>query len=228
MALSDDLRRPRRITLFFIFLSCLVLVVASSSDSEILLKVKNNLQNSNNNNALLSSWSTSTSPCSGDRANWEGVLCYQGQVHGLKLENMGLKGVIDVESLKELPYLRSISFMNNNFDGPWPEVNKITGLKSLYLSDNKFSGLIPDQAFEGMQWLKKIHLSNNQFEGHIPASVALLSRLLELRLEGNKFTGVLPELQTSELKSFSVANNLLRGEIPFHLRKMSASAFSGE
>ncbi|KAJ1408170.1 Serine-threonine/tyrosine-protein kinase, catalytic domain [Sesbania bispinosa] len=53
----------------------------------------------------------------GDHNNWRGVLCNQGKVWGLKLENMGLKGFIDVDSLKELPYLRTISFMNNDLEG---------------------------------------------------------------------------------------------------------------
>ncbi|KAL6969673.1 actin-regulating kinase prk1 [Sarracenia purpurea var. burkii] len=49
-------------------------------------------------------------------ANWIGVLCEEGKVCGLKLENMGLSGAIDVESLTELPAFRTISLMNNDFD----------------------------------------------------------------------------------------------------------------
>ncbi|XP_027343200.1 pollen receptor-like kinase 1 [Abrus precatorius] len=201
-------------------------VIASSgaSDSELLLKVKDNLQITNH---VLTSWNTSSSPCTHDHSHWRGVLCYQGRVWGLKLENMGLKGLIDVDSLKQLPSLRTLSFMNNDFDGTWPEVNKIVGLKSLYLSNNKFSGEIPPKTFEGMQWLKKIHLSNNQFSGAIPASLAILPRLMELRLEGNKFNGTIPELRQSKFKSFSVANNQLHGPIPVTVSKMPVSSFSG-
>lgn len=211
--------------LFTITFTFLLRVVPShgASDPELLLKVKGNLLH----NDALSSWNSSTSPCSGDRSNWRGVLCYQGKVWGLKLENMGLKGVIDVDSLRELPYLRTVSFMNNNFDGTWPEINKLIGLKSIYLSNNKFSGEIPPQTFEGLQWLKKIHLSNNQFTGAIPPSLVYLPRLVELRLEGNKFTGPIPHLKHL-MKSFSVANNQLQGEIPATLSKLPISSFSGE
>ncbi|KAJ1438035.1 Serine-threonine/tyrosine-protein kinase, catalytic domain [Sesbania bispinosa] len=208
--------------IIFFFLFCVV-VSSGASDTEVLLKVKENLQNNN----ALSSWNTSSPPCSGDHNNWRGVLCNQGKVWGLKLENMGLKGVIDVDSLKELPYLRTISFMNNDLEGPWPEINKIVGLKSIFLSNNKLSGEIPARTFEGMQWLKKIHLSNNHFTGLIPPSLVLLPRLVELRLEGNKFNGLIPHLREHQLKSFSVANNQLRGEIPSTLSKMAVSAFSG-
>ncbi|XP_061347675.1 pollen receptor-like kinase 1 [Gastrolobium bilobum] len=211
--------------IIFILLLLLSCVVASNgaSDTELLLKVKENLENNNG----LSSWNTSSSPCSGNHANWKGVLCYEGKVWGLKLENMGLKGVIDVDSLKELPYLRTISFMNNNFDGEWPEINKLVGLKSIYLSNNKFSGEIPAQTFKGMQWLKKIYLSNNKFEGDIPSSLALLPRLMELRLDGNKFSGLIPQFKETKLKYITIANNDLQGEIPSILNKMPVSSFSG-
>ncbi|KAK7358470.1 hypothetical protein VNO77_00398 [Canavalia gladiata] len=206
----------------FIFL---LHVIASSaaSDSALLLQVKENLQN----NDALSSWNTSTSPCSDGHANWRGILCYQGKVWGVKLENMGLKGVIDVDSLKQLPYLRTLSFMNNDFEGEWPEISQLLGLKSIYLSNNKFSGEIPSQTFEGMQWLKKIHLSNNQFTGSLPTSLTLLPRLIELRSEGNKFSGQIPYFRDHKWKSFSVANNHLQGEIPKSLSKLPVSSFSG-
>ncbi|XP_061362057.1 pollen receptor-like kinase 2 [Gastrolobium bilobum] len=213
--------------IFILLLLLLLYVIPSyangASDTESLLKFKESLQNNN----ALSSWNASSiPPCSGDAANWYGILCYKGHTWGLRLENMGLKGVIDVDSLKELPYLRTISFINNDFDSTWPELHKLVGLKTIYLSNNKFSGEVPAQAFEGMQWLKKIHLSNNHFTGAIPTSLASLPRLIDLRLDGNKFSGTIPNFQQM-LKSFTVANNQLEGEIPASLSKMLASSFSG-
>ncbi|KAL5178496.1 Pollen receptor-like kinase 1 [Glycine soja] len=197
-------------------------MITSASDTGSLLKFRDSLEN---NNALLSSWNASIPPCSGS-SHWPRVQCYKGHVSGLKLENMRLKGVIDVQSLLELPYLRTISLMNNDFDTEWPDINKIVGLKTLFLSNNNFSGEIPAQAFQGMQWLKKIHLSNNQFTGPIPTSLASMPRLMELRLEGNQFTGPIPNFQHA-FKSFSVANNQLEGEIPASLHNMPPSSFSG-
>ncbi|XP_020215922.1 pollen receptor-like kinase 1 [Cajanus cajan] len=212
------------IIFFFILLTnSNILPSSAASDSELLLKVKENLEN----NAGLSSWNTSNPPCTNGHANWRGILCYQGKVWGVKLENMGLKGVIDVESLKALPYLRTLSFMNNDLEGPWPEIHRLIGLKSIYLSNNKFSGEIPFQTFQGLQWLKKIHLSNNQFTGEVPISVASLPRLLELRLDGNQFTGAIPRFHRHRLRSFSVANNQLHGQIPPSLSKFPVSSFSG-
>ena len=99
----------------------------------------------------------------------------------------------------------------------------------LYLSNNKFSGEIPFRTFEGLKWLKKVHLSNNYFTGAIPTSLVLLPRLIELRLEGNKFNGPIPYFSShNKLKSFSVANNELSGQIPASLGAMPVSSFSGQ
>ncbi|CAL0313308.1 unnamed protein product [Lupinus luteus] len=213
----------------FFFILCFIVVGSYGAlDSELLLKFRDKLQNNN----ALSSWNALTTPCVSDHGankskNWAGVICNGGKVWGLKLENMGLKGVIDVDSLKELPYLRTISFMNNDFDGTLPEINKLVGLKTIYLSNNKFSGEIPASAFEGMKWLKKIHFSNNQFSGAIPSSLTKLSRLMDLRLDGNKFSGPIPSFPQNTLNTFTVANNQLQGEIPAPLSKIPHHSFSG-
>jgi Leucine-rich repeat (LRR) protein len=211
------------VTTIILFFSILINIASCVSDIDSLLKLKNSLQNTD---VVLSSWNTSAPPCTGDDANWSGVLCYKGHVWGFKLENMNLKGNIDVDSIKDLPYIRTLSLMNNQFDTPWPDLNKLSGLKTLYLSNNKFSGEIPADAFHGMQWLKKIHLSNNQFTGPIPTSLSSLPRLISLRLDGNRFNGPIPEFR-KPLKSFSAANNQLEGEIPASLSNIPALSFSG-
>ncbi|KAE9586414.1 hypothetical protein Lal_00044752 [Lupinus albus] len=200
----------------------LLFVVDAASDTELLLKFKESLQN----NQVLSSWNASTPPCSAGNSHWIGVRCYNQHIWGLKLENMRLKGVIDVDSLTTLPYLRTISFMNNEFQSTWPELDKLVGLKNIYLSNNKFYGEIPGKAFENMKWLKKIHLSNNIFTCDIPTSLSYLTRLIDLRLDGNKFSGHIPPFHKT-LKSLNVANNQLVGEIPAILSNMPASSFSG-
>ncbi|KAF5742925.1 leucine-rich repeat transmembrane protein kinase [Tripterygium wilfordii] len=194
------------------------------SDPEILLKFKSSL--SVNNNAL-STWTNQTPPCDGNKAKWVGILCYKGSIWGIKLERLGLGGTIDLETLKQLPNLRTLSFMHNNFEGPLPELSKLGALKAVYLSDNKFSGEIPGDAFEGMPWLKKLHLAKNEFTGAIPASLATLPKLLDLKLQENQFNGKLPEFQQKQWRSFNVSNNQLEGPIPAALTKMETTSFSG-
>ncbi|KAK4283957.1 hypothetical protein QN277_000854 [Acacia crassicarpa] len=198
-----------------------------SSEPELLLKFRHSLQYEND--TAFSTWNMSMSPpCSGDSPNWVGVLCTEeGRISGLILENMRLKGLIDVGALQKLPNLRTLSFNNNNFNITWPELNKLYPLKTFYLSNNKFYGEIPARSFQRMNWLKKVHLANNQFSGEIPTSLATLPRLMELRLEGNKFSGQIPNFLQKSLKSFSVANNQLQGKIPGSLSALPVSSFAG-
>lgn len=195
----------------------------SLSESELLIQFKDSLQN----NSALSSWDGKVPPCNVDKAKWAGVLCDEGNVWGLQLENMGLKGHINVDALSQLKNLRTISFMSNNFDGPFQEMNKLGALKSLYLSNNKFSGEIPANAFDGMRSIKKIYLANNQFSGPIPSSLTALPKLIELMVDGNQFSGQIPNFPEETLSSANFSNNHLEGPIPASLNKLDAASFSG-
>ncbi|KAG6676222.1 pollen receptor-like kinase 1 isoform X1 [Carya illinoinensis] len=209
---------------FYMFLH-VIFVVSSSEASELeaLLKLKASLHP---NDALIS-WNGSTPPCSEHNVNWVGVNCGKGKVKGLRLENMGLNGFIDVDLLALLSNLRTISFMKNNFDGPLPDLKKLSALRSVYLSNNNFSGEIPYDAFSGMLRLKKVHLAHNQFAGSIPTSLITLPNLLELRLEDNHFDGQIPDFQQKSLSAFNVSGNELEGPIPKSLSGMDSSCFSG-
>ncbi|CAA3006852.1 pollen receptor-like kinase 1 [Olea europaea subsp. europaea] len=204
------------IILHFVMCSC-------KSDAEILLKFKESLKD----NGALSNWNDTKPPCSGYNENWVGIICGNGTVSGVKLENMGLAGVIDVDALKELKILRTISLMNNKFDGSLPNITELGALKSIYLSDNQFSGAIPIGIFDGMLSLKKVHLARNKFSGEIPQSLITLPRLRELMLQDNEFEGEIPQFRNGMLKSFNVSDNELTGEIPRGLSHMNATSFSG-
>lgn len=206
--------------IFFLFFLLNLNASFGESDADILLKFKSSLQNT----AALANWAGPNPPCSG----WKGVLCDKGHVWGLKLENMGLHGVIDVETLAKLPDLRSVSFMNNDFEGALPNLAREGALKTIYLSNNKFSGEIPETVFSGMLSLKKLHLANNKFSGKIPATLATLPRLMELTLQDNGFEGEIPNFKQKSLKSFNVTHNRLAGQIPQGLSHLDASLFSGE
>lgn len=209
---------------FYMFLHVIFVVSSSeASESETLLKFKASLQP---NDALIS-WNGSTTPCSLHNVNWVGVHCGKGKVKGLRLENMGLNGFIDVDLLALLSNLRTISFMKNNFDGPLPDLKKLSALRSVYLSNNNFSGEIPYDAFSGMLRLRRVHLAHNQFAGSIPTSLITLPKLLELRLEDNHFDGQIPDFQQESLNYFNVSGNELEGPIPNSLSGMDSSSFSG-
>ena len=193
--------------------------------SDALLRFKNSLSNGD---APLASWNPQAAPpCDGNRANWVGVLCSNGNVRGLQLESMGLEGAVDVSSLASLPHFRTLSFMNNTLIGPVPDLKRLSRLRSVYLSYNHFSGEIPGDCFSGMRFLKTVLLSNNELEGEIPSSLAELPRLVVLRADGNKFSGKIPDFGQQSLKRINVSNNELEGPIPQSLSKMDLTAFSG-
>lgn len=180
-----------------------------------------NLKKSFTNASSLDSWKAGTDPC----GKWVGVMCSNGVVSSLRLRRLGLSGKIDIDSLLSLSGLRSIGLVSNSFSGPIPDFQRMVLLKGLYLSRNRFSGEIPSDYFSAMLGLKKVWLSGNNFSGRIPSSLFELPNVLELRLEGNHFSGPIPELEHSTLLFLDVSNNNLEGEIPPSLSKFNATSF---
>ncbi|XP_049405752.1 pollen receptor-like kinase 2 [Solanum stenotomum] len=211
--------------LVVLLLLVVVPIKSDSSEAEILFRFSKSLQK----NGATANWNTKVSPCdkNTDKPNWDNVICENGFVFGLQLESKGLSGTIDVDALKDLPNFRTISVMNNNFEGPLPNLSKLAGLKTAYFTNNKFSGQIDNTLFEGMHWLKKLHLANNQFSGKIPSVLGQLPKLTELRLENNKFEGQIPDFVQERLMDMNFANNSLEGPIPRGLASLKPSAFEG-
>ncbi|KAK4716675.1 hypothetical protein R3W88_015013 [Solanum pinnatisectum] len=211
--------------LIVLLLLVVVPIKSDSSEAEILFQFSKSLQK----NGATANWNTKVSPCdkNTDKPNWDNVICENGFVFGLQLESKGLSGTIDVDALKDLPNFRTISVMNNNFEGPLPNLSKLAGLKTAYFTNNKFSGQIDNTLFEGMHWLKKLHLANNQLSGKIPSVLGLLPKLTELKLENNKFEGQIPDFAQGRLMDMNFANNSLEGPIPHGLASLKPSAFEG-
>lgn len=189
------------------------------TNAEILMRFKNSLSN----DSALNDWGNETILCS-----WRGLLCRPDRTfYGLRLENMGLGGNVDVESLLQLPTLVSFSVINNTFEGPMPEFKKLVRLRALFLSNNNFSGEIPGDAFEGMRNLKRVFLAQNGFTGNVPKSLASLPRLWDLDLRENSFGGNIPEFQQKDFRVFNLSYNQLEGPIPESLSNKDPSSLTG-
>ncbi|OMO66615.1 hypothetical protein CCACVL1_21055 [Corchorus capsularis] len=219
---------PNSLTLLLLFslVSSSLIVVSfagKETETDILLTFKDSLANP----YALSNWNESIQPCTKNRANWMGVVCINNTIWGLQLENMGLSGMVNMEILVGLRKIRTLSLMNNNFEGTMPNIRKLSSLRNLYLSNNRFSGEIPDDAFQGMRSLRKVLLANNGFTGKIPLSLTTLPRLMMLRLEVNQFVGQIPEFKEKSLKVVNFASNQLEGPIPASLSKQGPNIFSG-
>ncbi|KAL6996232.1 Pollen receptor-like kinase 3 [Sarracenia purpurea var. burkii] len=208
--------------LCYIFFLITFPMAYSLSESELLIKLMKSFTNAKG----IDSWGSGKGPCVVNQT-WVGVTCENGLVSVLRLEGLGLSGKIDVDVLLELKAVRVISFQNNSFSGPIPDLNRLGALKAIFLSGNQFSGEIPSDYFENMQSLKKLWLGGNHFTGEIPASLAKLPNLTELHLENNQFSGQIPAMGQLTLDSIDLSNNRLEGEIPARLQQFNESSFKG-
>lgn len=165
---------------------------ATETDIYCLKTIKNSLQDPNN--YLNFSWNFNNNT-EGFICKFAGIDCWhpdENRVLNIRLSDMGLKG----------QFPRGIR-----------NCSSLTGLD---LSNNKLSGSIPSDISELLRFVTTLELSSNSFAGDIPPSLANCSYLNVLKLDNNRLTGTIP-LQLSQLnrlKTFSVANNLLTGQIP--------------
>lgn len=205
-----------------------VVPISGDGDADALLKFKSSLVNA----TVLTGWGDSGDPpCTGKKGSnskWKGVMCSAGVVYAIRLENMSLAGMLDVQALGSLRGLKSVSFMRNGFEGPIPRgLDGLGSLVHLYLAHNRFSGEIDGGLFDGMKDLVKVHLEGNRFSGEIPKSLGKLPKLTELNLEDNLFTGKIPPFNQKNLVTVNVANNRLEGRIPLALGLMNITFFLG-
>ncbi|XP_044497580.1 pollen receptor-like kinase 3 [Mangifera indica] len=217
------LLRPLNFFVFLILMFTTFGFAFSDPESEALLRLKNSFRNADR----LESWHHDKPPCNESEEQWKGVVCFEGSVTGIQINNLGLGGLINIDALVELPSLRTISIVNNSFSGQLPEFNRLSNLRAIYLSMNQFSGEIPTDYFGKMGGLRKVWLSDNNFTGPIPTSLFQLPHITELHLEKNQFNWTIPSFELPSLTQLDLSNNKLEGEIPNSLRKFNASSFSG-
>ncbi|KAL0400697.1 UNVERIFIED_CONTAM: Receptor-like protein EIX1 [Sesamum latifolium] len=118
-----------------------------------------------------------------------------------------------------LPYLgsyrRVLDLSRNKISGSVNFLCNITDWQLLDLSDNLFSGQIPD-CFANFEWLTYINSANNHLSGEIPYSFGSLSALSLLHLRNNSLSGGLPTSMSNctSLEMIDVGDNRLTGKIP--------------
>ncbi len=95
--------------------------------------------------------------------------------------------------------------------GNLPDLN-IPSLRSLFLSDNQFSGTIPE--WKNLPQLEVLVLEANLLEGELPDFQNFPS-LQQLSLNGNKLTGQVPDFDLPNLAYIYLSHNELSGGLPF-------------
>ncbi|KAL2967136.1 hypothetical protein AAZX31_16G158800 [Glycine max] len=128
-----------------------------------------------------------------------------------------LHGIIPNFPTKNIQY--SVILGPNQFDGPVPPF--LRGSVFLDLSKNKFSDSLSFLCANGtVETLYQLDLSNNRFSGKIPDCWSNFKSLSYLDLSHNNFSGRIPTSMGSllHLQALLLRNNNLTYEIPFSLR----------
>nr|AGI92776.1 RLP1.801.4 [Triticum aestivum] len=198
--MADDTKFLR----LFLLLSSSPLCFGTEQDIRCLMSVQGSLADPG---GVLRSWNFENET-NGYICRFTGVECWhpdENKILSLRLGNLGLQGQFPV-ALQNCSSLTGLDLSNNNFSGPIPQdiSRRMPYLTSLDLSYNSFSGLIP-QNISNMTYLNLLNLQHNQLSGQIPSQFSLLTRLT----------------------TFNVAGNLLSGPVPTLLQKFSSSNFAG-
>ncbi|KAL2967139.1 hypothetical protein AAZX31_16G159000 [Glycine max] len=133
----------------------------------------------------------------------------------ISYNNLG--GIIPNFPTKNIQY--SLTLGPNQFDGPIPPF--LRGFLFLDLSKNQFSDSRSFLCVNGtVETLYELDLSNNRFSGKIPDCWSHFKPLTYLDLSHNNFSGRIPTSMGSllHLQALLLRNNNLTDEIPFSLR----------
>ncbi|CAA0809818.1 Probable LRR receptor-like serine/threonine-protein kinase [Striga hermonthica] len=139
----------------------------------------------------------------------------------LDLSNNDLSGLIP-ESLEGLKFLQYFNVSYNKLEGMIPtgnlpkELSKLAFLEEFHVAVNQLSGSIPPWIFN-VSTLKILYLSINRFNGILPLSPELsLTNLIELSLSSNELNGEIPISITnaSNLNILALSSNSFSGTIP--------------
>ncbi|OIT07108.1 PREDICTED: receptor protein kinase TMK1-like [Nicotiana attenuata] len=119
------------------------------------------------------------------------------------------------ESLKSATSIQTFSAVSANITGTIPDFfDAFASLTNLHLSFNSLEGPLPS-SFSGSQ-IQSLWL--NGLKGRLNGSIAVIqnmTQLTELWLQGNAFSGPLPDFSgLSQLQNCSVRDNSLTGPVP--------------
>ncbi|XP_057467673.1 probable LRR receptor-like serine/threonine-protein kinase At3g47570 [Actinidia eriantha] len=195
--------------------------LSNETDREALLAIKAMI--SGDPLGALSSWNDSVHFC-----NWQGVICglRHQRVTILNMSSMGLVGSVSPH-IGNLTFTRIIYLDDNNFHGIIPqETGRLFRLRFIGFANNSFQGEFPTNLTR-CPILKYIFAANNNFGVEIPIALSSMSNLLMLDLGYNHFTGTVPPSfgNLSSIQTLALRYNNLDGSIPSELGQLSNLEF---
>ena len=129
--------------------------------------------------------------CNGHLPPWLGQ---QKNLSSLIMTDSKLVGSLPCGIITKLVDLKILVLSNNNFTGSLPDcIGELVSLNILVLSSNHFDGVIPRSLVQLVS-LTDLDLSRNSLNGTIPQNIGQLQNLSTLYLSENKLYGNIPVL----------------------------------
>ncbi|XP_042477464.1 putative kinase-like protein TMKL1 [Macadamia integrifolia] len=206
---------PLFIVLFYFLFSTSFLLTSSSDVALVLGKIKPSLQGVEEN-IMLSSWNYSVPLC-----QWRGLHWVFSNGSLLRCNDVSFPQRTNVSLFRE-PGLQlySLQLPSAGLSGEIPrEIGELSSLQSLYLGVNSLKGNVPLELGYSIS-LSDIDFSSNSLDGSLPPSIwNLCDRLVSLRLQGNNFSGLLPQpalpnSTCANLQVLDLSDNKFSGEFP--------------
>eukprot|EP00529_Nitzschia_sp_RCC80_P008198 CAMPEP_0113507458 /NCGR_PEP_ID=MMETSP0014_2-20120614/36475_1 /TAXON_ID=2857 /ORGANISM="Nitzschia sp." /LENGTH=1167 /DNA_ID=CAMNT_0000403067 /DNA_START=213 /DNA_END=3716 /DNA_ORIENTATION=+ /assembly_acc=CAM_ASM_000159 len=152
--------------------------------------------------------------------DYDGIEDANPSFHRLYADKTAIGGTIPRE-IFGLTNLEVLSLQECNLNGRLPQelFDGMTSLEELYLTNNNFSGDIPDR-WDSLPSLEIVALAKNKLKGPLPPTFDTAASLLAVSLQdqvskGGGLTGTVPAYATTRtLAKLVVAENKLDGELP--------------
>ncbi|XP_027091699.1 uncharacterized protein [Coffea arabica] len=110
----------------------------------------------------------------------------------------------------------SLLYLHQNFlSGPIPkEFGNLKLLTDIRIFTNKLGGALPEDAFSNLTHLQFLALSDNYFTGHLPQNICSGGSLVRLSIFDNNFVGTMPRSlkNCSSLENLAAGGNQLSGK----------------
>ncbi|KAH6799223.1 Leucine-rich repeat protein kinase family protein [Perilla frutescens var. frutescens] len=117
-------------------------------------------------------------------------------------------------SLQRLTSLRDINLSSNGISGKLMDLSGLSSLSWMDLSNNKLDSGLPSLP----KGITAVLLSNNSFSGRIPEQYGKLNQLQQLDLSFNALTEAATNMfALPNIASLNLASNMLSGSLPGHL-----------